>query len=156
MASTSFANVKNQIGYCGIWCGSCVAGNGALKELTKKYAEIIDRYDLKDWAPKDFDFEEFRTGLTSIEKMPLCPGCLKEGGRPDCEIRTCARDKNLDDCSQCDTPLECPNVELLKTMQTGAVKANLLVKTEDVDREKTLKKYMEEIRSLWPSSVIFL
>ena len=74
MAVKPFDNVKDQIGYCGIWCGSCVAGNGALKELTKKYAEIVDRYDLKDWAPKDFDFKEFRKGFSSIESMPVCPG----------------------------------------------------------------------------------
>lgn len=156
MATQSFENVKNQIGYCGIWCGSCVAGNGALKELTKKYAEIVDRYDLKDWAPQDFNFEEFRKGLTSIESMPLCPGCLKEGGRPDCEIRSCVRDKDLGDCSQCDKPSSCSNSKLLETMQTGAQKANLLVKLEDIPGEEILQKWKKEIKNLWPSSILFI
>ena len=67
-----FENVKDQIGYCGIWCGSCVVGNGTLRELTKRYEEIIKSYGLEHWAPKDFDFKEFMKGLASIETMPLC------------------------------------------------------------------------------------
>ena len=152
----AFENVKEQIGCCGIWCGSCVAGNGAMKELTQRYAEIVDGYDLKDWGPKDFDFKEFRKGLSSIATMPLCPGCLKEGGRPDCEIRSCVREKNLEDCSQCTTRSSCPNSDLLETMQTGAQKANLLVKLEDVPGEKMLEKWMDEVKRLWPSSVLFI
>jgi hypothetical protein len=156
MKSNPFENVKDQIGCCGIWCGSCVAGNGALRELTRRYSEIVDGYDLQDWAPKDFDFKEFRKGLSSLAAMALCPGCLKEGGRPDCEIRSCVRNKNLDDCSQCKTRSTCPHSGLLETMQTGAQEANLLVKLEDVDGEETLKEWMEEIKSLWPSSVLFI
>jgi len=53
-----FDNVKDQTGYCGIWCGSCVAGNGVLQELTERYDRIIKDYDLEQWAPKDFDFKE--------------------------------------------------------------------------------------------------
>jgi len=41
MQSQSFANMKEQIGYCGLWCGSCIVGNGTLKELTKRYQKLI-------------------------------------------------------------------------------------------------------------------
>ena len=95
MKSESFENVKNQIGFCGIWCGSCVAGNGTLRELTKRYADIIKRYGLEGWAPKDFDFKEFLKGLASMQAMPLCQGCLKGDGRPNCEMRVCASNKNI-------------------------------------------------------------
>ena len=40
--TTDFENVKAQVGYCGIWCGSCVVGNGALSGLTRRYRELID------------------------------------------------------------------------------------------------------------------
>ena len=85
MNGEAFENVKNQIGFCGIWCGSCIVGNGTLRELTKRYEELIERYDLEAWAPKDFDFQEFKNGLTSIQAMPFCRGCLQEDGRPNCE-----------------------------------------------------------------------
>jgi len=53
MASSdrAYQKVKQQIGYCGIWCGSCVVGNGALCELTRCYREMTEPYDLGEWAP---------------------------------------------------------------------------------------------------------
>ncbi len=155
MKAKAFENVKDQIGACGIWCSSCVAGNGALKELTKKYDEIITRYDLEDWAPKDFDFKEFKKGLESIQGMPLCPGCLKGGGRPDCEIRECVSKKKINDCTECNQPEEC-KIELLQTMRTGALDAGLFVKMEKADNQKLLEKWLAQIKSKWPSSVLFL
>lgn len=156
MKAKALENVKNQIGYCGIWCGSCVAGNGALKELTKKYEEIIKKYDLEEWAPKDFDFSEFKKGLASIQAMPLCQGCLKDGGRPDCEMRVCATSKNLDDCSECDQQKDCKHLELLQKMRTGAIDAGLFVKDEKTDQRKLIEKWTVEMKSKWPSSILFL
>lgn len=69
-----FENVKHQIGACGAWCGSCVVGNGVLKKLTKKYQEMIDAYGLREWGPKDLDYDEFAKGVRSIQAMPSCPG----------------------------------------------------------------------------------
>jgi hypothetical protein len=40
----AFENVKSQIGFCGIWCGSCVVGNGTLRELTRKFEEMTRAY----------------------------------------------------------------------------------------------------------------
>ena len=150
-----FDAVKEQIGCCGIWCGSCVAGNGVLQELTKRYKKVITDYDLEQWAPKDFDFMEFAKGLESIQNMALCPGCLKGGGREGCEIRACARGKDLTDCSECDRPDECENIELLGTMQQGALKAGLMVKTENIGRNELLEKWTEQLKKAWPSSILF-
>lgn len=150
-----YDNVKGQIGYCGIWCGSCVAGNGVLQALTKRYEKIIKNYDLEQWAPKDFDFKEFAKGLQSIQNMPQCPGCLKGGGRDDCEIRTCALEKSLADCSECNQPDHCKNKKLLETMQKGAQKAGLMVKTENIDPDKLLEKWSGQLKETWPSSILF-
>ena len=156
MKAKPFENVKNQIGFCGIWCGSCVAGNGTLRELTKRYKEIIRRYGLKEWAPRDFDFTEFMKGLKSIETIPLCRGCLKGDGRPNCEMRACASNKNSNDCSQCDQPTACKNLEMLQEMRTGARRAGLFVKTENVDRQKLIEKWTSELKGKWPCCILFL
>lgn len=156
MKAESFENVKNQIGFCGIWCGSCVVGNGALRELTKKYEEVIKGYGVKEWGPKDFDFQEFMKGLTSIQNMPLCQGCLKGDGRPNCDIRICASSRKINDCSECDQPEACKNLEILEKMRTGALRAGLLVKTENVDQKKLLEKWIDELKSKWPSCILFL
>ncbi len=154
MTTEPFDNVKNQIGYCGIWCGSCVAGNGALRKLTKMYEEVIKGYGLEEWAPKDFDFKEFTKGLASIQTIPLCPGCLKGGGRENCEMKACASNKNINDCSECDQPTACKNLETLQKMRTGARLAGLLVKTENVHRQELMKKWTSELKSKWPCCII--
>ena len=156
MGTEAFENVKKQIGYCGIWCGSCVVGNGTLRELTKKYETIIKNYDLEGWAPKDFDFKEFAKGLTSIQAMALCPGCLKGGGRDNCEMKACASNKGLSDCSQCDQPEACKNHETLQKMRTGARNAGLSVKTKDIDPQELIKKWTAELKSKWPCCILFL
>jgi hypothetical protein len=151
----TFENVKGQIGFCGIWCGSCVVGNGTLRDLTKRYKELINTYDLKDWGPKDFDFDEFYKGLESIENMPLCAGCLKGGGRDNCEIRACAKDKNLQDCTICDQFGRC-EIKLLKHMRSGALKAGLFVKSQNDDNTKVLEKWTQILKSKWPCCILFI
>jgi hypothetical protein len=44
----TFEGVKDQIGYCGIWYGSCIVGNGALGELTTRYGKMLAIYGLKE------------------------------------------------------------------------------------------------------------
>ncbi len=152
----AFKDIKNQIGYCGIWCGSCVAGNGTLQELTHRYKEVTEAYDLKDWAPKDFDFGEFSKGLESIKDMPLCPGCLKEGGSPECGMRLCAREKQLDDCSDCPAPESCAHKEALDKMRSAALEAGLLVKTEKDDSETLIQEWTTKLKTTWPSLILFM
>jgi len=154
--ATDFELVKNQIGFCGIWCGSCVVGNGTLRELTERYAEMIEAYGLKEWGPKDFDYKEFAKGLESIQTMPLCPGCLKGGGRDNCEMRTCASSKGIDDCSECGETAGCRHTELLQKMRSGALGTGLFVKTEAVDRQKLIEKWITELKTKWPSCILFM
>jgi hypothetical protein len=156
MKLKGFEKVKNQIGYCGIWCGSCVVANGLLKELTKKYEDIIKGYGLKKWVPQDFDFKEFEKGLSSIQNIALCPGCLKGGGRENCEIRACATEKNIAECIECQRPAECKNLELLNKMRTGSHRAGLKVKTDKAGREKLIKKWIDDIKNKFPYFILFL
>jgi hypothetical protein len=152
----AFENVREQIGFCGIWCGSCVVGNGTLRELTERYEEIIGAYGLEEWAPRDFDYKEFLKGLTSIRGMPLCPGCLKGGGRDNCEMKACASNKNIDDCSECHESAACKHVEILQTMRSGALAAGLFVKTEEVDRQQLIEEWTAELKSQWPCCILFM
>ncbi|UCC73983.1 MAG: DUF3795 domain-containing protein [Gemmatimonadota bacterium] len=152
----AFERVKDQIGFCGIWCGSCVVGNGTLRELTRRYEETTKAYGLQEWAPKDFDYAEFSKGLSAISDIPLCPGCLSGGGRDDCEIRACALSKNLDDCSQCPEPEKCEHAEILAKMRSGARAAGLFVKAGDEDREELLDRWSAALKRGWPCCVLFM
>lgn len=152
----AFNKVKNQIGCCGIWCGSCAAGNGVLGELARRYRDMTEAYGLKEWAPDDFDFDEFSKGLSSIGKMPLCPGCLQGGGRPECGIRKCTGDAGIDDCSECPRPGRCGCTDELAKMRSGAAAAGIFVKSEQADGNELIEAWSLELRRRWPEFILFI
>jgi hypothetical protein len=156
MDAQPFQNVKDQIGFCGIWCGSCVVGNGALRELTKRYEQVIKAYGLEEWGPKEFDFREFRKGITSIQNMPLCQGCRKGDGKPNCEFRACATSKGIEECSRCEQTMTCEHSEALKKMREGALRAGLNVTTDKVDSHKLIEKWTAELMGKWPHLILFM
>jgi len=148
-----FENVRDQFGFCGIWCGSCSAGNGAIVELTRRYEEIVKKNKLEKWAPKDFDFGEFMKGLASIQKVPLCPGCLKGGGNPTCEVRTCALEKNLPSCSFCDQLRKPSNFQSLEKALPNIRED--LIKIKNVALQELIEKYISELKGKFPHCILF-
>ena len=152
----AFESIRDQIGYCGIWCGSCVAGNGTLQELTRRYRSTTEAYDLKEWAPKDFDYAEFAKGLASIQEMPHCPGCLKGGGNPECVMRKCAQEKQLTECSACPEFGTCKHREALEKMRAAALGAGLIVKTDTADPGPQIAEWTEQLRDTWPTLLLFM
>ena len=152
----AFESVKNQVGYCGIWCGSCIVGNGALGELTTRYEKMLAAYGLKEWAPSDFDHSSFSQALDIIRRFGSCPGCLRGGGRDNCEIRTCAIDRGLANCVECTAGSSCGPNELLEKMRSGAIAAGLVVKNDMEDHDKAVARWEAEISRRWPSSILFI
>ena len=143
MASKSFENVKGQIGYCGIWCGSCLGGNGAIFELTRNYEQIIKRSQsaLEKYAPKEFNFNELMKNLACVQAMPQCPGCKKDGGDMNCRVRLCASKKSIDNCSKCSQLMECRNFEEL---EKGCPKIKEdLAKIKGADKKRSQRKVDE-------------
>jgi len=149
---SAFDKVRDQIGFCGIWCGSCAAGNGAILELTRKFEEVVKNYSLKEWAPKEFDFKEFMKGLTCMQTMPSCTGCQKGGGPPTCKIRICALSKGVADCSQCNQLIECRNFDEIEKSHPK-IKQDLL-KIKNVDRREAIEKWHEELKTKWPHCIL--
>ena len=113
-------------------------------------------YDLEKWAPREFDYKEFSKGLASIQGIPVCPGCLKGGGREECEMRTCATNRGLQDCGECRDLAECKHAEILERMRSGAASAGLNVKVGQVDRQELLKEWTDQLRHKWPSCILFM
>jgi len=147
-----FEKVKNQIGFCGIWCGSCGAGNGAIQELARRFEEIVKNYQLEKWVPKEFNFKEFMKGLACTQAMSSCLGCQKGGGPPTCKVRICALEKGMADCSQCDQLVECKNFEELEK-NYPKIKEELM-EIRGKDRPALIEKWVDELRSRWPHCVL--
>ena len=151
-----FVKVKNQIGFCGLWCGSCVVGNGTLKELTRRYEQIIRGYGVNKWGAKDFDGKEFMKGLASIQAVPICQGCLKGDGNDECKIRPCALKKKIVNCTECNEQTTCKNLDALQKVQAGALRVGMLIKTDadTVNHQQLIKKWTAEIQKKFPYCVI--
>jgi len=154
LEAKGFENTKNQIGYCGIWCGSCLGGNGALQELTKKYEQIArcSKYALEKYAPKEFSFDELMKNLAYAQAMPLCPGCKKNGGNPSCQVRLCASKRNISNCGECNELTQCGNFEELEKSYPR-IKEDLM-KIKSVGQGKMIEKWTEELKTKWPHCVL--
>lgn len=157
MKTKPFENVKNQIGYCGLWCGSCVVGNGSLKEMTKRYEHIISGYGVDKWGANDFDGKQFMKGLASIQALPICQGCLKGGGNEQCKIRPCVSNRKVSDCTECNERTTCNNLEAQQKVRSGALRVGMSVKTDDdkARRQQLIEKWTTELKNKWPSSILF-
>ena len=152
----AYENVKDQIGFCGIWCGSCVVGNGTLRKLTTRYEQTITSHGLEKWGPKDFDYAEFSKGLASIQRIPACPGCRKGGGRDECEIRNCAIARGDSSCTLCDAFGECKHQEILDHMRSGAIAAGLTVAEQGDDGQKQIDNWASLLAQTWPCCILFM
>ncbi|MFA5205803.1 MAG: DUF3795 domain-containing protein [Lentisphaeria bacterium] len=88
--------------YCGLYCRLC--GNlartpvqaSALKETLQK-----DGWD--QWGEHEITgFKTFWDVLETLSRLrQTCKGCRGGCGMPNCAIRQCARDRNLEVCSAC-------------------------------------------------------
>ena len=103
-------NSKDLMTYCGGYCGVCARflGFTAFREAALLLGELADAHGFQHWMPKavkEFDYAEFRKGLAFFgdpESWLICRKCCKGGdGRPDCEIRNCCQERELDICFDC-------------------------------------------------------
>jgi len=131
-----------------------MVGNGILKELTKRYEELIKGYGVDKWGAKDFDSKEFMRGLTSIQNLPICQGCLKGGGNDECKIRPCASKKKISDCNECNELTTCKNLEALQKVRTGAGGVGMLIKTGKGSQPQLKEKWTAEVRNKFPYCVL--
>jgi hypothetical protein len=148
----AFERVREQVGACGIWCGSCAVGNGTLQELSHRYRTLLQDYDVAEYAPGGFDWAEFMRGVEGLEMMSPCPGCRRGGGRDDCELRSCAEACSLEDCLGYHARAYCPHRELLEHMRSGAARVGLMVKGEG---EAPLAEWLDALVGSWPCAILF-
>ncbi len=149
MDRRALENVLDQVGHCGIWCGSCVVGTGALMALADRFRDVVESHGLVDWGVEGFDYPEFLKGLESIGRLPVCPGCLKGGGRGDCEMRRCVSERGVRDCVACGARVECAHREALEHMRTGARNAGLLVADTPEDRDRLPERGESGLAATW-------
>lgn len=145
---SAFENVKDQLAYCGLWCGSCSVGNGTVNDFAGRCAKVMTDYGIHEWGPRDVDYDIMLSGLAKVCASQPCPGCLKGGGRTNCEIRACAIGKGYAECVDCPSGDACPNSKLILHMRSGARRVGMKVKDESGSRSKILKDWISEMESI--------
>jgi len=145
MDRSYYEDVKGQIGHCGLWCGSCIVGNGLLAEMTSQYEKVVCGHGVHKWALKEKG-EAFVEALDTIKKVPVCPGCLKGGGDDTCHMRECTKEKGLIHCDECGSREECPHLNIINFMHEGGKAAGMLViwGTEDWKKLREICKFYLE------------
>lgn len=118
--------------YCGLYCGACDIYQKRIGNAGKELKKVLDAYDFGEIAtqvPGMENYESFEQVLNVlINFFGQCPNCQKGGGNPQCQIRTCCKEKGYKTCA------ECPSIpcEKLKPM---------------VDGYPQLKEMLEEIKT---------
>jgi len=153
MDQSAFVNVKDQIGACGIWCGSCAVGNGSLRLASQRYLDVLEAHGIQHWAPPELDYRALSDGLSIVSDMAACPGCRQGGGRDSCEMKACSATRGLSECSECDEA-DCPHAKILDHMRSGALKASLFVKTRPGDSASLIEGWTKELPDQFPSSLL--
>ena len=141
---SAFNNVKHQLAYCGLWCGSCSVGNGTANVQAGKCRKTLTDYGVKEWGPKGIDYDSLLSGLAILSAVTPCPGCLKGGGNPECSARACATRKGVSECLECKSKKTCKNAHYIDHMRTGARRVGMKVKDSKGDRAKVLRDWISE------------
>ena len=98
---------QSQLGPCGILCGSCPLGSGAVAESAGQHPQAHLRLPDPHVVSLCARRRGHRTraavdrALDWMTTYARCAGCRSGGGPPDCAIRICAREKGYELCSSC-------------------------------------------------------
>jgi len=99
-------SLENQVGPCGITCGTCFLGSGTMAKTMGEASHYINMSDIKEWSSQvpggsEINWVETEKALDWMQKYAYCAGCEAGGGPPDCSIRLCAFERGYELCSQC-------------------------------------------------------
>lgn len=153
MDRSAFDNVKGQVGPCGLWCGSCIVGNGLLAEMTAQYERVACGHGVHKWVLKEKG-EAFVEALNTIKEVPVCRGCLNGGGDDTCRMRECTKQKGLIHCDECDDEDKCPHRAMINYMREAGKAAGMIALTSPEERSSMLKDGCEPYFTEYPGILL--
>jgi hypothetical protein len=117
---------------CGLYCGDCIPANKSLFEAAATLQQILEDTQFAEYARykseknKTFgSYGVFQEVLDAILTLRCSRTCPNGGGRPDCPIRNCAREKSLEGCWQCGSFETCELLEPLCAAHGNTHRHNL-------------------------------
>ena len=92
---------KTYICYCGLYCENCAVMTKVTPAAKVLYEEMRNAgfADVIQYIPGGDGFWPF---LKSMAEDGICISCKDGGGNPDCAIRICAKEKEVEVCALCE------------------------------------------------------
>ena len=112
-------DTEKLVGYCGLYCGACGIRQGRVKQGVENLRNVIHAYgfdkiapELAKWEPSLTHYVKFEEVMDGLAKLfGECPGCVDSGGNPECEIRTCSKERGYTTCADCREIEKCERVK---------------------------------------------
>ena len=91
---------KQYICYCGLYCELCPV-KAKITPAAKRLLDEMNAMGCGEWIKFYPDGDGFWRFLNTLSETGLCDSCQNGSGDPDCAIRICAKEKNVEACPQC-------------------------------------------------------
>ncbi|MCL1938524.1 MAG: DUF3795 domain-containing protein [Candidatus Azobacteroides sp.] len=93
---------KKYIGYCGIYCENCAVKVKVEPASKILYAEMKKAgfEEIMHLLP---DGDRFWSFIEGMAVHGVCASCKEGGGNPECAVRICAKEKNIEICASCES-----------------------------------------------------
>jgi hypothetical protein len=131
--------------YCGLYCGACDIYQQRISKSGNELKKVLDAYSFADIAKEVPGLEGYdtfyKTLNTLITFFGQCPACQKGGGPPQCQVRTCCREKGYQTCAECPS-LPCEKLKPLLESYPG-----LLENLKEI-KEGGLEKWCQKQQDL--------
>jgi hypothetical protein len=88
--------------YCGLNCETCPV-KVKVEPAAKVLYEEMNKLGFENIMPFFADSEKFWTFLKGMSTEGVCISCKAGSGNPDCKVRLCAKEKNVEMCALCES-----------------------------------------------------
>jgi len=130
------------VSYCGLYCDLCAERARIPKQAAALRAAMTEE-GWPFWGDTVPGFAQFWTFLEGLASGKGCPGCRAGGGYPGCQIRVCARERDVELCVQC-ADFPCEHVEALARTYPNLIGDNRRLQT--VGLQQWIDEQVERVR----------
>ncbi len=93
---------RKYVCYCGLYCENC-AVKVKVEPAAKVLYEEMAKLGFEGIMPFFPDGEKFWSFLKGMAVEGVCVSCKAGSGNPGCQIRLCAKEKNVEMCALCES-----------------------------------------------------
>ena len=93
---------KEYICYCGLYCENC-AVKVKVEPASKTLYDEMEKAGFEDIIHFIPDGNKFWSFLKGMAIQGVCVSCKAGSGNPQCAVRLCAKEKNVETCALCES-----------------------------------------------------